>query len=559
MNVFGNSQIESAFRKICYLVSGISLTLGLYVYKLLDHTPILYIELAIGTFFGLMPSFTKKIGLDLNISIFFVVLNAALVYYGISLGPLSEIQLLVVFLAGSSVCLLWGKKLMYFPVSLVMLMLIFLELNYYYEWFKPLHIEYKSAIIVRWVVVFTGCSLSFATFWYFAGQWIAEKFRRVITDLGIANESKTDYMRRTLHEVRTPLSATFGIVQLLQAQKDTISDPVLRKEIEYLFEAAVLATSIVDENLDMAKIDAGKYDQVNLGTIDLKNVIEQCLAMQRYVARTRDIKIMLNYDEQLPPYIVTDKIALQKIIGNLSSNLVKYAHEQSNVEIKVYQENGNLIFQTKNAGFISEEGLKTIFEPFVSSKDTLMSTGLGLPITRHIVRLLGGDITAQCQDGNTIFRLFFPLKIGSSGDIAASERPFKLGSLKGYRILCIDDHSIQQHILQVTVRQTGAEPIIVDSAMAAFDFLSREKPSLIICDGNMPVMSGKEFLLKLRADKNFSHIPVIIISANAIESDQEDMLKAGADEYLTKPYQFGAFYALLQKYLPPIKILLIER
>ncbi|MGO4290761.1 ATP-binding response regulator [Chitinophaga sp. RAB17] len=559
MNVFGISQIEIAFKKICYLISALSLTLGLYVYKVLDYTPMLYIELSIGTFFLMMPSFTKMIGLDLNISIFFIVLNSALVYYGVILGPLSEIHLLVVFLVGASVCLLWGKKLMYFPVTLVLLMLIFLELNYYYFWFKPLDIEYQKAIIVRWVVVFTGSLLSIVTFWYFAKQWVAEKSRRLITDLRKANESKSVYVRETSHELRTPLSSIFGIAQLLHSKRNTITDPELKKEIEYLFESAFIATKIVDNILDMSKIEAGKFDDIKAETIDLQKAIETCMVMQRYVASTRGIKINLDYDKQLPPYIITDKIALYKVINNLSSNLVKYAPEQSNVEIKIFGTQETIFFQTKNSGSISAEGMKTIFEPFASSNDTLMSTGLGLPITKHIVQLLGGDITVECIDGNTIFKLSIPLIAGCEKDLAASDRPFKKGSLKGYRILCIDDDPIQQHIIKVTTQMAGAEPIVVDSGEAAFDFLNSENPALIICDANMPFMNGKQFLSKLKSTTAFSHIPVIIISGDAFETEKEEMLKAGADEYLTKPFHFTTFYSILQKYLPPIRILLVNK
>lgn len=559
MNAFGISQIETVLKKICYLIAALSLTLGLYVYKVLDYTPMLYIELAIGVFFLIMPSLTRIIGLDLNISLFFIVLNSALVYYGVILGPLSEIHLLVVFLVGASVCLLWGKKLMYFPVALVLSMLIFLELNYYYFWFAPLNIEYPKAMIVRWVVVFTGSLLSIATFWYFAKQWVAEKFRRLITDLRKANESKSVYLRETSHELRTPLSSIFGIAQLLHSKRNTITDPELKKEIEYLFESAFVATKIVDNILDMSKIEAGKFDDIKEETIDLKKAIETCMVMQRYVASTRGIKIHLDYDEQLPPYIITDKIALYKVINNLSSNLVKYAPEQSDVEIKVLRQKQTIIFQTKNLGVISPKGLETIFEPFASSNDTLMSTGLGLPITKHIIQLLGGDITVKCIDDSTIFKLFIPLIAGREDDLSASDRPFKEGSLKGYRILCIDDDPIQQHILKVTIKMTGAESIIVDGGEAAFDFLNKEKPALIICDANMPLMNGKQFLSRLKTSMEFKHIPVIVISGDAFETEKQEMMKAGADEYLTKPFQFGAFYSILQKYLPPIRILLVNK
>lgn len=131
------------------------------------------------------------------------------------------------------------------------------------------------------------------------------------------------------------LSSIFGIAQLLHSKRNAITDPELKKEIEYLFESAFIATKIVDDILDMSKIEVGKFDDIKEEMIDLKQAIETCMVMQRYVASTRGIRINLEYEEQLPPYIITDKIALYKVINNLSSNLVKYTPEQSNVEIKV--------------------------------------------------------------------------------------------------------------------------------------------------------------------------------------------------------------------------------
>ncbi|MBC9933521.1 hybrid sensor histidine kinase/response regulator [Chitinophaga qingshengii] len=555
MNLFSSSTTESVFRKICYLIAALSLTLGLYVYAILDFEPIKYIEIGIGIFFLLMPVFTRWIGLYLNISIFFIVLNAALCFYGILLGPLSEIHILVAFLLGASTFLLRGKKLMIFPVTLVTVMLVFLELNYYNRWFTPLEIDYRNAMKVRWVVVFTGSSLSAVTVFYFAINWVNERTRRINQQLQEAvkvNMYKTKFLSETSHELRTPLSNILGIAEFLNLRKYDYT-PEVRVEIDSLLQSAYLAGQIVNNHLDLARIEAGKFTELNPETVDLKFVADTCMAMQRVIANTRNIKLEIEIDSALPQFIKVDKVALYTIINNLSSNVVKHTPENKTAQIRIYREGERMIIETKNAGHIDQDILQTIFKPFVAS-NTQNSTGLGLPIIKHIAQLLKGDVYVYTLMEFVVFKFEMPL-IAAKEPITRQVTNKIKGALRGYKIMIIDDNDIFRRNIERNVLHTGAQCITMESAVNALQAIGTELPNLIICDMKLPGLSGPDFAQKLKQQPGLAHIPIIFLSADAFETSANIRQTTAGDEFLCKPYLSEDLYALLTKYLTPIRLI----
>ncbi|MBC9914677.1 ATP-binding response regulator [Chitinophaga varians] len=559
MHLISSPTSESVFRRICYLISVLSLTLGLYVYRILEYEPIKYIEISFGIFFLVLPYLTKKIGLSLNISIFFVVLNGALCFYGILLGPISEIPTLVAFLLGVAVFLLRGKKLVFFPVSLAIGMLFFLELNYYYNWFAPLPMAYTSAIKVRWVVIFTGCSLSAVTVFYFVKRWTSEieKNRKMAQRLLEANVYKTKFLRETSHELRTPLSNIMGIAEFFNLYKNDFPDDI-RKEVNNLLESAHLAEELVNNHLDLARIEAGKYNELNPAeTVNLKFAFDTCIGMQRVIANTRKVKLDIYYDDALPEHISVDKLALYTIINNLSSNLVKHTGQNNIAQIKIYQDGERLIIETKNAGHIAPDKIHDIFKPFVSTNQK-NSTGLGLPIIKHIAKLMEGDVYAYTLGEFVIFRFEMPLIIAGAPKVKQGTQEIK-GALQGYKILCIDDDHMSRSRLERNIKHTGAKCMMLDSALPALEVVKRETPNVIICDMTLPKLSGIDFAKQLKQHPYTAQlrIPIIFLSADVFSNIGSIKQETGLDdiEFLRKPYSDVDLYSLLTKYLVPVRII----
>ncbi|WP_291911552.1 ATP-binding protein [Chitinophaga sp. CB10] len=543
------------------MIAVLSLTGGMAVGKVLDFTPIFYVETFIGIFFFVIPYLPKYLGLDLTICLFFTILNAALVFYGILLGPLSEIHLLVAFLLGASCYLLRGKKLLLFPAGMVVSMLIFLELNYYNHWFKPLDISYRHAILVRWIVVFTGSSLSAVTIFYFVKSWVNSKFysltRKIAeqnVELASAIECKSRYVDMLSHELRTPLNSILGIAQLLNARRSDF-DHDTQVEVQHLLESTLISELIVNNSLDFSRINSGKQYQLQRSTVDLKDLIESTFIMQRYVANSRGVKIQLNYQEGLPPYIVTDEVLCLKIFNNLFSNLVKYAPANTTAEIRVTCDNKYLYVQTINSGSIDAGLLHKIFDAFESSAVEVNSTGLGLFLSRSYARMQQGDITVQSENGQTIFCCKLPLEKGE-----AKNKKTQLfstpGSLRGYSILAVDDDRIERDIISKRIAQTGAACVTVGDMEEAKAYLSENTPSLILTDYQLTPTSNCLGLIDyIRGDERLKEVPVIILSGDS-HSNAETVRTLRADGALTKPYSTRDLESILRQHLVPVRLLL---
>ena len=560
MKSFPKSETLVAFKRISFLIAVLSLTGGMAVGKMLDFTPIYFLEAFLGIFFFILPYLPKHLGLDLTVCIFFTILNGALVFYGILLGPLSEIHLLVAFLLGASCYLLRGKKLLYYPAGLVLSMLIFLELNYYYHWFEPVPVAVKSAVYIRWITVTAGTSLSAVTIFYFVRSWVNARFYSLVQKIAAQNQelvvamaakSRADMVS---HELRTPLNSILGIAQLLHAKRREFKKDT-QTEIQHLLESTLVTQLIVNNSLDASFLGAGKQYKLQRSTVDLKDLIESTFIMQRYVANSRGVKIQLNYQEGLPPYIVTDEVLCLKIFNNLFSNLVKYAPANTTAEIRVTCDNKYLYVQTINSGSIDAGLLHKIFDAFESSAVEVNSTGLGLFLSRSYARMQQGDITVQSENGQTIFCCKLPLEKGE-----AKNKKTQLfstpGSLRGYSILAVDDDRIERDIISKRIAQTGAACVTVGDMEEAKAYLSENTPSLILTDYQLTPTSNCLGLIDyIRGDERLKEVPVIILSGDS-HSNAETVRTLRADGALTKPYSTRDLESILRQHLVPVRLLL---
>ncbi|MBV8256020.1 MAG: response regulator [Chitinophaga sp.] len=544
------------------MVAILSLTGGMTVGKVLHFTPIYYLEAFLGVFFFILPSLPKYIGLNLTICTFFVILNGALVFYGIILGPLAEIHLLVSFLFGASVCLLRGKMLLIFPTTLVLSMLLFLELNYSFGWFPPISIAKEHANIIRWIVLATGTGLTAATIFYyvqFSGQ-VNARFHRLNEKLRISHEqleeamqAKSRYVDMVSHELRTPLNSILGIAQLFYLKRNEF-DPELRKEVDNILGAAMLCQQVVNNVLDLSRLNAIKHYETKRNSIDLKDLVESSYTMQRYVANGRGVSIHLSYHEQLPTLIYADEILCMKILNNLFSNMVKYAPQHTNAEIRVSCDQKFIYFQTINAGTIDETLMTKLFAEFSSSATEENSTGLGLFLSRTYARHLKGDIIVNSADNHTVFSWKLPLEISHEKKISSSlfSTP---GSLKGYKILAVDDNHIERSIIAKRIAHTGATCITAENITDALEKL-KEKPNLVLCDYYLGPSTTSEALIDyIRSQEDLKHLPIIIASGD-VERIKHKPCAEKIDEILLKPYSISDLESALRRHLVPIRLLL---
>lgn len=502
----------------------------------------------------------KKKHFAANISTLLIHCVFAL-YFGAVLGNAMPVELitafLLTFLIGSSFLVYKEKKIRVITVITTLLLFLAISANNYFKLVAPIYMLPANESVIRmgcWIgMIILMLSMTLLIIRQ-NGAYVKEN-TELLKALEQANAAKSTFLRETSHEIRTPLNAVFGISQLLYSRRNQMDDPATAKgmvqEINYLYAASYLSREIINNVLDLAKIEAGKFDEVKTESINLRNRLEESIVMNRYVAGTRGIKIHLEFDNKLPPFIVTDKIFLTKIINNLTSNAVKFGVQDTTVEIKIVRKEGQILFSIRNTGLISGEKVKIIFDPFESERNSSFEgTGIGLHITKHLVELLGGSITVESNGGYTTFSFNLPLKEGTDDTPEAIPARFAKGELAGYRILIIEDNPLSRYVLNKFVLDLGAEPILAEDGEVGLTLLQSEKPHLVISDSHLPKLQGKEIVAFIRSLKDYKHLPVIIISGDAFNEAKEELLAAGANDFIIKPVSFTDLYASISKFLP---------
>ncbi len=266
------------------------------------------------------------------------------VYFGSMLGNAMPIEMitafLLTFLIGASFIVFKHKNLRLVTILAALALLLAVEANHYFGIVEPIYVVPANMPIVK-MACWAGMLALMGYVTYFIirqNDMFLRENEALLKALQEADAARTKFLRETSHEIRTPLNAVFGIAQLLNDRKMQITDPVLREEIGYLYAASHLSREIVNNVLDLAKIEAGMLDEPQPAPLRLRDSLEASVAINRYVANTRGVRIQLLIAPALPEWISTDRIFLAKIVNNLLSNAVKFAPAGSLVTVQMDQE-----------------------------------------------------------------------------------------------------------------------------------------------------------------------------------------------------------------------------
>lgn len=510
-------------------------------------------------------------------NLFFILTHTvSALYFGIILGQLINITLVAVFIFGLSFLILRSKKLLAIAIAAIGLTLILLEVNFYYQIFQPLQLSRQNQFILRWLALFV--LLGFDVFGvlltiyymkenrslYLSVKEYSEKLEATVKDLEFANLSKRVYLRETSHEIRTPLNAVFGISQLLEmiikraADKDEKISSTDFKEMTDLVislnAASYHARNVVNNVLELSTIEAGKLNEINKVVFHLKPWIESVVQIHGYIAQSKEVKLILNIDESAKrAALISDKVKLTQIISNLLSNAIKFSPEKAAVNLQVFTGGTSLYIKVSNSGEgISEEKQMAIFEPFVTGKNGFTEgTGLGLYITKFLIELLSGTITLKTAQGKgTTFEICFPNVFAEPSTIQHSDTSnTQLCNLNDKKILMIDDDKMARTLISRYLTNAGSHFIQAENGIEGIERAREEKPDIIILDSHMPGMSGKETLLHIRHDQSLQNIPVILASGDAYKESREELLNAGANDFLTKPIKFTELHKAISQFI----------
>ena len=352
-----------------------------------------------------------------------------------------------------------------------------------------------------------------------------------------ANRAKSAFLANMSHELRTPLNGILGYAQILAR------DPALGEQqlagVNVIQHSGEHLLTLINDILDLAKIEAGKME-LSLAGFQLAKFVQILVEIVGVKAAQKGLDFVCDMAPDLPQWIRADEKRLRQVLLNLLSNAVKFT-DRGQVVLRVRSSPPDrLRFEVQDSGVgIAAHQLESIFQPFEQAGDVqrrLGGTGLGLPISRQYVRLMGGDIQVESRlgQGSTFW---FELQM----QVVQTETAPTAGRIvTGYRgprkkILTVDDVDENRAVVANMLRPLGFEVIEAATGRDGLEMAQRQRPDLILMDIVMPEMGGLEATRYLRQLEVLKEVPIIALSASVSGIDSEKSLMAGANAFLPKP------------------------
>lgn len=380
-------------------------------------------------------------------------------------------------------------------------------------------------------------------------------------DAEAANHAKSVFLANMSHELRTPMNAVLGFSQLLQKDKDLT--PTQRESVNIINNSGKHLLSLINEVLDMAKIEAGKVVVEN-NCFDLGTLIRDTLDMMHQQACAKGLALLLDQSSNFPRFVNSDEFKLRKILINLIGNAIKYTKKGSIVVRLTAQDLPNekqclLICTIKDTGIgIAECDLPFVFDTFVQvgEKSEQQGSGLGLPITKQYAQLMGGEISIESELGKgSLVTLVLPVtRVEQSvitNKIRTHERQIR-GLATGqatYRVLVVEDQLDNRLLLKKILESVGFYVIEAVNGQHAIEQFIDQQPHFIWMDNRMPIMNGIEATQRIRALPNGKDVKIIAVTASVFSEQRQEFLAAGANDIISKPYRESEIFACMEQQL----------
>ncbi|RZI42357.1 response regulator [Herbaspirillum sp. HC18] len=373
-----------------------------------------------------------------------------------------------------------------------------------------------------------------------------------------ASKAKSEFVANMSHEIRTPMNAILGFSRLLQEM------PLGKQEHDYATDIEVSARSllgILNDILDFSKIEAGRLE-LEHARFSLRDVMNNTSAIVSNDARLKGIKTVFEVAPEIPHALTGDPLRLQQVLLNLAGNAVKFTERgEVAVSARMIGESGNQVtveFSVQDTGIgIASEHHERLFKAFSQADNSTSrrygGTGLGLAISERIVGLMGGSITFSSEAGHgSDFRFSAVFGRAAESALASPSAPSRLssfaGRLSGVRILLVEDNEINQRVAGALLRKAGASVETAGNGEVALRMLAEASApfDVVLMDLHMPVMDGYAAVRLIREQLHMTALPVIAMTANAMEADRERALQAGMNGYVAKPIEMEELVAVLR-------------
>ena len=386
-----------------------------------------------------------------------------------------------------------------------------------------------------------------------------EELEKAMEGALAANKAKTEFLANMSHELRTPMNGFLGMIELV------LDSPLGLEQREQLITAQTSAhslLSILNDILDLSKIESGRM-QLETVPFSIRTLMRDCIRPHQVRAQQNSVDLRLRLDEGLPEMVAGDPLRLRQILNNLLSNAVKFT-SAGHIEVQV---SGALVepaeetmveFSVRDTGAgIQSEKLPQIFEKFTQADGSISrrfgGSGLGLAITKQLVELFHGTLSVASVPGKgSDFIVRLPLKASATGQMPVADADWRSTSapvVNDALILVVEDNIVNQKVITGLLRRKGFRMETAGDGSQALAMLEHHKFDAILMDVQMPVMDGLEATRRIRAQERWREIPIVAMTAHAMNGDQERCLAAGMDVYLSKPINSSELFRVLESLL----------
>ncbi len=401
--------------------------------------------------------------------------------------------------------------------------------------------------------------------WAVHQRRISRRFKDAQARAEAANKAKSAFLAMMSHELRTPLNGMLGLGQALRAGPLTAKQA---EQVDLLLDSGDTLLVLLNDILDLSKIEAGKLEIAPTAG-DIVSTCARLVSGHQPMAREKGVQLSFLLESPAPGPLMFDGVRVRQCLTNLVSNALKFTTiGKVEVTLACYPEDDGgaepervrVRLRVSDTGIgMNQVTLAKLFTPFTqadaSTTRNFGGTGLGLNITRRLVKLMRGEITVESEEGRgSVFTIEMVVDVAAASEAASREtddggEEAGFAALHGARVLVVDDHPVNRRVIRLFLDPFECQVTEAQNGQEALDALEAEPFDLVLMDVNMPVMDGMEATRRLRRDPRFARLPVIALTADVMSSQIKTCLEAGCDSHVAKPIDLRNLLSVMDRCL----------